>query len=438
MVATSLSGFPEFTPEEKLLEDHLIATLTRVFELHGFSHLETRAVEPLSELERKGETSKEVYVLSRLQDKEGTEAKKNGLHFDLTVPLARYVGENAHLLHFPFRRYQIQKVWRGERPQEGRFREFVQADIDMVAAETLPAHFEIEVPLIMAEALDAMPIPRAVVHVNSRKVLQGACNAMGLTEVEPVLQVIDKHDKVTPEVFSQMLSDQGLSEAQVETVWKLAGIHGTDPQVVNQVRELGLNDPLLEEGLEEVKRMLETAAARGRDNVEADFKIARGLDYYTGMVYETFIEGGEHIGSISSGGRYDNLVTSGKKKYPGVGMSVGLTRLISIILAHGWVSVSRSVPTCVLVAVDSEETRNQADMVAQQLRKRGIATEVSPNAAKYGKQIKYALNRGIPYVWFVGEGQVKNLEDQSQFDADAATFEPDPALLRPQVVAVDA
>lgn len=430
---TSLSGFPEFTPEEKLLEDELISRLTRVFTLHGFSHLETRAVEPLSELERKGETSKEVYVLSRLQDKDGKEDRKNGLHFDLTVPLARYVLENSHLLRFPFKRFQIQKVWRGERPQEGRFREFVQADIDMVASETLPPQFEIEAPLIMAEALEALPIPTPVVHVNSRKILQGVCEALGIEDVDAVLQVIDKHDKVKPEVFVEMLSELGLSDDAVDKIVKLAGICGSDMSVVQQVRDLGLDSALLEEGLDDVTRMLQAAQARGRNNVVADFKIARGLDYYTGMVYETFISGAESYGSICSGGRYDNLVSAGKRHFPGVGMSIGLTRLISIILANDWATVSRCVPTCVLVAVDAEESRDRAEEVAVTLRSRGISTEVSPNAAKYGKQIKYAVSRGIPYVWFVESAEVKNLLDETQVPAQAETFTPDPELLTPQV-----
>lgn len=432
---TSLSGFPEFTPEEKILEDELISRLTRVFELHGFSHLETRAIEPLSELERKGETSKEIYVLSRLQDKEGKEDRKNGLHFDLTVPLARYVLENSHLLRFPFKRYQIQKVWRGERPQEGRFREFVQADIDMVAAETLPPQFEIEAPLIMAQALESLPIPTPVVHVNSRKILQGACNALGITQVDEVLQVIDKHDKVRPEDFTQMLSELGLDTSQVQNLVSLADICGADEQVIQQVRDLGLHDDLLEEGLADVARMLRSVPDHERGNVVADFKIARGLDYYTGMVYETFITGAESYGSICSGGRYDNLVSQGKRHFPGVGMSIGLTRLISIILANDWAKVSRPVPTCVLVAVDSEETRGQAEAVAWQLRARGINTEVSPTAAKYGKQIKYAVTRGIPYVWFVESGEVKNLINETQESAQADTFTPAPELLKPQVIA---
>lgn len=432
---TSLSGFPEFSPAEKILEDSLIATLRQVFESHGFIHLETRAVEPLSQLERKGETSKEVYLLSRLQDREGKDARKNGLHFDLTVPLARYVLENAHLLNFPFLRYQIQKVWRGERPQEGRFREFTQADIDMVASETLPPHFEIECPLIMAQALEALPIPQPVVHVNSRKILQGACNSLGIANVDAVLQVIDKHDKVSPEVFSEMLSDLELNESQIQKIWELSGICSKDPEVVDQVLALGLRDDLLDEGLEDVRAMLRAAKERGRSNVVADFKIARGLDYYTGMVYETFITGAEDYGSICSGGRYDNLVSAGKRRFPGVGMSIGLTRLISIILAKDWVRVSRATPTCVLVAVDSEETRDQSNAVAAKLRARGINTEVSPKAAKYGKQIKYAVSRGIPYIWFVASGEVKNLLDQTQTTSDPDTFTPASELATPQVVA---
>ncbi|MGI8869912.1 MAG: ATP phosphoribosyltransferase regulatory subunit, partial [Mycobacteriales bacterium] len=180
---TPISGFPEWLPRERIIEQHLLDTLRRSFELHGFASIETRAVEPLDALLRKGETSKEVYVLRRLQaeDAEAPDAGL-GLHFDLTVPFARYVLENAGRLHFPLRRYQIQKAWRGERPQEGRYREFAQADIDVVGADTLPAHYEAELPLVVAEALSAFPMPPFTIHTNDRRLVEGFYRGLGITE----------------------------------------------------------------------------------------------------------------------------------------------------------------------------------------------------------------------------------------------------------------
>ena len=195
-----LSGFPEWLPNQRIVESHIVSTLRRIFELHGYAEIETRAVEPLEHLLAKGETSKEVYLLRRLQeDSQAPESDTLGLHFDLTVPFARYVIENAGKLHFPFKRYQIQKVWRGERPQDGRFREFLQADIDVVADGALPFHYEVEMPIVIAtafEELRAIGMPSVKISVNNRKVSQGFYQGIGLEDIEGTLRTIDKLDKV--------------------------------------------------------------------------------------------------------------------------------------------------------------------------------------------------------------------------------------------------
>ena len=194
-----LSGFPEFLPRQRIVEQHVLDTIRQVFELHGFSSLETRAVEPLEQLLRKGEIDKEVYVLRRLQATDDDAANRSdqlGLHFDLTVPLARYVLQNAGHLDFPFRRYQIQKVWRGERPQEGRYREFTQADIDIVGRDTLAFHHEVEVALVMAEVFAALPIPAAVIKVNNRKLAEGFFRGAGASDPDAALRALDKLDKM--------------------------------------------------------------------------------------------------------------------------------------------------------------------------------------------------------------------------------------------------
>lgn len=433
---SSLSGFPEWLPPGRAVEQHVLDTLRRTFELHGFAGIETRAVEPLAELLRKGETSKEVYVLRRLQEAEDADRddRQLGLHFDLTVPLARYVLEHAGQLTFPFKRYQIQKVWRGERPQDGRFREFTQADIDVVGAETLPFHFEVELPLVMAEALSALPIPPVRISVNNRKVAQGFYEAIGLADVDGALRVIDKLDKIGPQgVAAELQSAAGATAEQAEQALELAGIRGNDAGVADRVLALGARSPLLEEGLQELVRLVEAAEERVPGVMEADLRIARGLDYYTGSVYETTLVGHESLGSICSGGRYDSLASDGRRSFPGVGLSIGVTRLLARVLAEDLATVTRSVPTAVLVAVTDEDRRPESDTVAARLRARGIPVDVAPSAAKFGKQIRYADRRGIPFVWFPESGEVKDIRSGDQLSADAATWEPPDEDRWPQV-----
>lgn len=441
-----LSGFPEWLPNQRIVESHLVSTLRRIFELHGYAEIETRAVEPLEHLLAKGETSKEVYLLRRLQeDSQSAESDTLGLHFDLTVPFARYVIENAGKLHFPFKRYQIQKVWRGERPQDGRFREFLQADIDVVADGELPFHYEAEMPIVIAtafEQLRTIGMPPVQISVNNRKVSQGFYQGIGLTDIEGTLRTIDKLDKVGRDGVRELLmSENGASEEQAEAALALAAISGDDASIADDVRALGVTHPLLAEGLDELVRLVEAAAQRVPGVVRADLKIARGLDYYTGSVYETTLVGHESLGSICSGGRYDSLATDGKKTYPGVGISVGVTRLVSRLLHQNLVTATRSTPTAVLVAVWDEQDRMESENIAAALRGRGIAADVSPTAAKLGRQIRFADRRGIPFVWFPGRDgagdEVKDIRSGEQAPADAARWEPPARDLSPQVVATE-
>ncbi|MEU8006915.1 histidine--tRNA ligase [Catellatospora sp. NPDC049111] len=435
---TPLSGFPEWLPAQRIIEQRFLDHIRRTFELYGFASLETRAVEPLDQLLRKGETSKEVYVLRRLQaDSNDASDASLGLHFDLTVPFARFVLENAGKLHFPFRRYQIQKAWRGERPQVGRYREFLQADIDIVDRDTLPAHYEAELPLVIGDALAGLPIPKPTVMVNNRKVLQGFYQGLDLVDPEAVMRVVDKLDKIGPAGVTAELAPLGVTESQARLVLGLAEISADDASFVDDVRKLGVSDPLLDEGLAELAAVVEAAAAHSPGLCRAELKIARGLDYYTGTVYETTLAGLERYGSVCSGGRYDNLASSGNDRFPGVGLSIGVSRLLGVLFGENALSASRSVPTAVLVAVGAEEDRRSCDRIAAQLRSRGIATEVSPSAAKFGKQIKFADRRGIPYVWFPGaEGAadtVKDIRSGDQVEASAGNWTPPAEDLIPVV-----
>lgn len=436
----SLSGFPEFSPAQRVVEQRVIEQLTGVFELHGFASVQTRAVEPLDQLLRKGETSKEVYVLRRLQA-EADDASDSGLglHFDLTVPFARYVLENAGSLQFPFRRHQIQQCWRGERPQEGRYREFWQADVDVVDRDELPVHYEVELPLLIGDALRSLPFPAMRMHVNNRKLSQGFFRGLGLADPMAAIGAVDKIDKIGRDGVSKLLAETvDADEAQISASLALAEINSEDGSFVERVRALGVSDPLLDEGLEELTRVVEAASADAPGLVVADLRIARGLDYYTGTVYETFMSGFEHLGSVCSGGRYDNLASDGKNRFPGVGLSIGLSRILAPLLAGGKLSATRPTPTCVLVALPHDDARRDCDAVAKALRARGVAAEVAPAAQKYGKQIRFAQRRDIPFVWFPhgesGGAEVRDIRTGEQTVADPATWLPPEADLRPQIL----
>ena len=452
---TPLSGFPELLPAQRLVEQQVIDTLRQAFELHGFAGVETRAVEPMDQLLRKGDTSKEVYVLRRLQADSGEGPGEGpgegagdaagrtaglGLHFDLTVPFARYVLENAGKLEFPFRRYQIQKAWRGERPQEGRFREFTQADIDLVGRDQLPFHHDVEIARVMLDALSRLDfLPPLRLQVNNRKLIQGFYSGLGVADTEEVMRLVDKLDKLPEdEVARSLVADAGLSDDQAALCLRLATICTSDDSFTDQVRALGITHPMLEEGLEELTALVRACASLTTDRatVVADLRIARGLDYYTGTVFETRLEGQESLGSVCSGGRYDALATDGRTTYPGVGISLGVSRLLVPLLNRGELTASRVVPSVVLVALVDEETRPASEAVADALRRRGLACEVAPAPQKFGKQIRYAERRGIPFVWFPAPDgdQVKDIRSGNQVDADPQGWEPPGIDRRPTVV----
>ncbi len=434
-----LSGFPELTPEGRVVEQAVLDRLRQTFELHGFASVETRSVEPLERLAKQGEIDKEVYAVSRLHAEPGTAAEL-GLHFDLTVPLARYVLEHAHALAFPFRRYQIQKVWRGERPQEGRYREFTQADIDIVNVDRLAAHHDIEVALVTLEALERLHVdlglPPVLMRVNNRHLAQGFYLGLEIADPPAVLRQVDKLDKIGPDRVGDLLvGEVGLSEAQARACVRLASISAADGSFADAVRGLGVHHPELDTGIELLTELVTTAGRHVPGRLVADLKIARGLDYYTGTVYETELVGFAALGSISSGGRYDSLASDGKTTYPGVGLSIGVTRLLAPLVAAGRIRASRPVPSAVLVAVESEATRDEAVAVAELLRGRGIACEVAPAADKFGKQIRYADRRAIPFVWFGGRdgGEVKDLRTGEQAGADPGVWVPPAEDRKPRV-----
>ncbi|MET0339424.1 MAG: histidine--tRNA ligase [Polyangiales bacterium] len=433
---TALTGFPEWLPEQRLVEQRLIDEVRRKFELFGFTPLETRAVEPLDVLLKKGATDKEIYVLRRLHA-EDDEQSDLGLHFDLTVPFARYVAQHRGQLAFPFKRYQIQKVWRGERPQQGRYREFYQADIDVIGEGELPVHFDAEMALLLHEVVSSLPIPRVQLRINNRKVLEGFYRALGLTEIGDVLRTVDKLDKIGEGgVHKALVAENGLSDEQAARCLALARIRGSGPEVADEVRALGLSHPLLEEGLSELAFVMQTLASLPEGAAVADLHIARGLDYYTGTVYEGVLVDQPELGAVCSGGRYDNLASDDKHKLPGVGVSLGLSRILGVMFARGELRASRPSPTLVLIALNNEEERPMCYDAARQLRARGLPTEVFHAPQKFGKQIRYAERKGIPFVLFLGENgpELKDIRSGSQESIDLATWSPPTEDLAVQIV----
>jgi histidyl-tRNA synthetase len=432
-----LSGFPEFLPADRIVELEFLDVIRATFESHGFASIETRAVEPVERLSNQGEDAdKEIYGVRRLAAGADEDAAL-GLHFDLTVPFARYVLEHSGKLTFPFRRYQIQKVWRGERPQEGRYREFTQADIDIIDSGDLPNHYEVELPLVIADALRKLPVPEFVIKVNDRKIPEGFYRGLGLDDVTTVLRIVDKIDKIGPEKVVERLMEAGATDKQARLAVQLADISSTDTSFADQVRALGVEHPILDQGLEQLTQVMAAAEEHAPGLLMADLRIARGLDYYTGAVYEIYLVGQESFGSVGGGGRYDALASDGRTTYPGVGISIGVSRLVHRLVSQGLLKGSRSTPSAVLVALNAEEDRAEAMRTAAQLRSRGIPVEVAPAAAKFGKQIRFADRRGIPFVWFSTENgpEVKDIRSGDQVPADAATWAPPAEDLRPRIEA---
>ncbi|MBW3086296.1 Histidine--tRNA ligase [Austwickia sp. TVS 96-490-7B] len=446
---TPLSGFPEWLPEQRVVEQVFLDEIRATFESHGFAAIETRAVEPVDRLLGKGgDADKEIYGVTRLAARaqgRGDSDGELGLHFDLTVPFARYVLENAGKLVFPFRRYQIQKVWRGERPQDGRFREFLQADIDIVDVGQLPFHYEVELPLVIADAFSRLPVGPFRIQVNNRRIPEGFYLGLGIPadDVVTVLRIVDKVDKVGVSTCQSMLVEAGRTPEQAQRCLDLAGICTSDVSFVEQVRALGVEHPVLDEGLAQLAAVMEAAAVHAPGLLVADLKVARGLDYYTGTVYETQLIGQESYGSVCSGGRYDALASDGRTTYPGVGISIGVSRLVSRLMPT--LQASRRTPSAVLVSLAAEDDRAAAMQVAAGLRSRGVACEVAPSAAKFGKQIKFADRRGIPFVWFmtadatrpgVWSHSVKDIRSGEQMDADPQRWMPPAEDLRPRITPV--
>ncbi len=428
---TRISGFPEFLPAQQLLYNGFINTISEGFEAFGFLPLVTPAVERVSDLLSKNQDSdvdKEIYGLSRIRSEKdgGPVHTANGLRFDLTVPLACYVNSHYGQLSFPFRRYAIGPVWRGERPQSGRYRQFDQSDIDIIGDGSLSIHHDAEVPFIMHRILTKLNIGGFVMRINNRKLVQGwlAHHGYGKEHNEPVLRITDKLAKKTQEEVLQSLQDEGgLRADDAESLLQWVQLSGSNAETLDWLQAQGFGEQF-NQGVTELKLVFDGMRDRGipDQDIKIDLSITRGLDYYTGTVYETFLKDHPEVGSICSGGRYENLATHiGTRKLPGVGMSIGVTRLVSRLLQAGLLNSPAATTAPVMVAnVDPVEHMTCFQM-ADELRQAGVNVESYLDEHKLGQQLRYAADKGCQLVLLYGGSEaeqnavrIKDLRDGSQ------------------------
>ena len=407
MTPRTLSGFMELLPAPQQQMERIMEVLRRTYSLYGFTPLDTPVIESSDVLLAKGggETEKQIY---RFQKGDADLA----LRFDLTVPLAKYVALHYNDLTFPFRRYQIGKVYRGERAQRGRFREFYQADIDIIGDGKLSIVNEAEIPSIIYKTFSTLGLKRFQIRVNNRKILNGFYAMLGLTEKSgDIMRTVDKLDKIGPEKVKVILMDEeiALTEEQASEILKFIAITGTNEEVLSALEGYQGRNEVFDEGLTELNTVVKYLAAFGvpTENFAVDLTIARGLDYYTGTVYETTLLDHPEIGSVCSGGRYDNLAEYyTDKQLPGVGISIGLTRLFYVLGEQGMLNSDLPTAPADVLILPMTDDLSAAIGFATQLRENGIRAQIHGENKKFKQKISYADKLGIPYVIFLGEDEI--------------------------------
>ena len=423
----TLSGFMELLPDKQIRFEKMVEILRTTYASYGFAPLDTPAIEDAQILLAKGggETEKQIY---RFQKGDSDLA----LRFDLTVPLAKYVALHCNDLAFPFRRFQISKVYRGERAQRGRFREFYQADIDIIGDGKLDILNEAEIPAIIYKVFRGFGLTRFQIRVNNRKILNGFYSMLGLSEKSgDIMRTVDKLDKIgADKVKVILLEDCGLSEEQADEILKFIAIRGTNAQVLEALEGYVGKDETFDLGLAELKAVTRNLAAFGvpEANFAVDLTIARGLDYYTGTVYETTLLDHPEIGSVCSGGRYDNLAGYYiEKQLPGVGISIGLTRLFYVLDEQGLLNPELpSAPADALVLPMTQDAA-PAIALAEELRSAGLRVQLYCEQKKFKQKMAYADKLGVPFAVLLGEDEiaegkcsVKNMRTGQQVKLTAA------------------
>ena len=406
MTPRTLSGFMELLPQPQQQMERMMEILRQTYSLYGFTPLDTPVIEASEVLLAKGggETEKQIY---RFQKGDADLA----LRFDLTVPLAKHVALHGGELSFPFRRYQIGKVYRGERAQRGRFREFYQADIDVIGDGKLDITNEAEIPSIIYQTFTRLGLQRFQIRVNNRKILNGFYAMLGLTEQSgDIMRTVDKLDKIGADKVRQLLlSDCGLTDAQAEEILKFIAITGENRQVLAALGGYTGRSDLFDQGLSELNTVVKYLADFGvpEENFAVDLTIARGLDYYTGTVYETTLLDHPEIGSVCSGGRYDNLAEYyTDRQLPGVGISIGLTRLFYVLGEQGMLNPDLPTAPADVLVIPMTEDLAPAISLSTKLRAAGIRTQLYTEQKKFKAKMSYADRLGVPYVIFLGDDEI--------------------------------
>ena len=406
MTPRTLSGFMELLPQPQQQMERMMQILRETYALYGFTPLDTPIIEASEVLLAKGggETEKQIY---RFQKGDADLA----LRFDLTVPLAKYVALHGGELSFPFRRYQIGKVYRGERAQRGRFREFYQADIDVIGDGKLDITNEAEIPSIIYQTFTRLGLKRFQIRVNNRKILNGFYAILGLTEQSgAIMRTVDKLDKIGPDkVRALLLSDCGLREDQAAEILKFIAITGSNAEVLAALEGYMGRHELFDTGLSELKTVVKYLADFGvpEENFAVDLTIARGLDYYTGTVYETTLLDHPEIGSVCSGGRYDNLAEYyTDRQLPGVGISIGLTRLFYVLGEQGMLNPDLPTAPADVLVLPMTEDLAPAISLSTRLRGAGVRTQLYTEQKKFKAKMNYADKIGVPYVIFLGDDEI--------------------------------
>ncbi|RZI45979.1 histidine--tRNA ligase [Rickettsiales endosymbiont of Peranema trichophorum] len=407
----NISGFPELLPNEQIAFDKVVNITKAVFESYGFTPLETSAVERVDTLLSKG-GDHEIYGLYRLADKEGKSKKELALRFDLTVPLSRYIGQNFGHLTFPYRRYQIAPVWRGERPQTGRYRQFYQCDIDIIGHEVLDLAYDAEILKVAYDALKAIGLKNFVININNCNLLLGIMNVVGVPQQTRayVTRIIDKIKKIPYATFVDELLIRGLSKEQIEQLRGMILEARSNKECISYFKQFA-HDEVLKKGLEELQEVLDTAYSFGlpQNVICITPSIARGLNYYTGTIYETISLDHLELGSICGGGRYANLVsTFGNKTCPGVGVSIGLSRLVLELINKGAITSNTQTTAVVLVTVQNRQLLNDYIRITECLRAAGINTELYLSNNSLGAQMKYAAKKSIPFVVIADKAELES------------------------------
>ncbi len=402
----TLSGFMELLPRQQLQFERMKDTLRDTYASYGFTPLDTPVIESAEVLLAKGggETEKQIYRFTKGES-------DLALRFDLTVPLAKYVAAHYAELSFPFRRFQIGKVYRGERAQRGRFREFYQADIDVIGDGKLDITNEAEIPAIIYDTFTRLGVRRFQIRVNNRKLLNGFYAMNGMSEkAGEIMRTVDKLDKIGAEKVRQLLIDEvKMLPCKAENVMDFMAIRGTNAEVLASLERYRGMDATFDEGLEELNAVVKYLAAFGvsEENFAVDLTIARGLDYYTGTVYETIMLDHPEIGSVCSGGRYDNLAEYyTDRQLPGVGISIGLTRFFYVLSEQGLLAEESVGASCDALVLPMTEDLSAAIAAAAALRREGLRVQLYTEKKKFKAKMNYADKIGVPYVVFLGEDEI--------------------------------